>query len=136
MLRSYLENNNYPIEDVPHEFMSLEGNFRADLEQAKSVVSGWLEEVNGARRTEEPASELKIGLQCGGSDAFSGSANPLVGWVSKEVVRNGGAANLARRTSHRGRALRPAACRDLDTARRFLRTVERFKAGRLARPHG
>ena len=65
MLRSYLENNNYPIEDVPHEFMSLEGNFRADLERAKSVVSGWLEEVNGARRTEEPASELKIGLQWG-----------------------------------------------------------------------
>ena len=30
MLRSYLENNSYPIEDVPHEFMSLEGNFRAD----------------------------------------------------------------------------------------------------------
>src|SRR5919107_1685125 len=96
MLRSYLENNNYPIEDVPHAFMSLEGNFRADLERAKSVVSGWLEEVNGARRTEEPVSELKIGLQCGGSDAFSGvSANPLVGWVSKEIMRNGGAANLA-----------------------------------------
>ena len=62
--------------------MSLEGSFRANLERAKSVVRGWLEEVNGARRTEEPASELRIGLQCGGSDAFSGvSANPLVGWV-------------------------------------------------------
>src|SRR5215208_450865 len=129
MLRSYLEDNSYPIEDVPHEFMSLEGSFRADLEKAKSVVRGWLDQVNEARRTEETVSELKIGLQCGGSDAFSGvSANPLVGWVSREVVRNGGAANLAETDELIGAeryVLRNV--RDLDTARRFLRTVERFK---------
>jgi altronate dehydratase len=68
-------------------------------------------------------------LQCGGSDAFSGvSANPLVGWVSKEIVRNGGAANLAETDELIGAeryVLRNV--RDLDTARRFLRTVERFK---------
>jgi altronate dehydratase len=129
MLRSYLEENNYPVEDVPHEFMSLQGSFRADLERAKIVVRGWLEEVNQARRTEESVSELKIGLQCGGSDAFSGvSANPLVGWVSREVVRNGGAANLAETDELIGAeryVLQKV--RDLDTARRFLRTVERFK---------
>jgi altronate dehydratase len=129
MLRSYLEEHRYPIEDVPHAFMSLEGNFRADLEKARSVVRGWLEEVNEAQRTEEPASELKIGLQCGGSDAFSGvSANPLVGWVSREVVRNGGAANLAETDELIGAehyVLRNV--KDVDTARRFLRTVERFK---------
>src|SRR5215213_1242590 len=129
MLRSYLEEYRYPIANVPHAFVSLEGNFRADLERAKSVVRGWLEEVNEAQRTEEPASELKIGLQCGGSDAFSGvSANPLVGWVSREVVRNGGAANLAETDELIGAeryVLQKV--RDLDTARRFLRTVERFK---------
>ncbi|HEX5912790.1 MAG TPA: UxaA family hydrolase, partial [Rubrobacter sp.] len=82
LLEAYLEENGYPIDDVPHEFMSLEGSFRRDLEKAKSVVRGWLGMVDAARRTEEPASELKIGLQCGGSDAFSGvSANPLVAWV-------------------------------------------------------
>src|SRR5918993_1419589 len=129
MLRSYLENNDYPIEDVPHEFMSLEGNFRADLERAKSVVSGWLEEVNGARRTEEAVSELKLGLQCGGSDAFSGvSANPLVGWVSREVVRNGGAANLAETDELIGAERYVLqSVRDVETARRFLQKVERFK---------
>jgi altronate dehydratase len=129
MLRSYLEEYRYPIANVPHAFVSLEGNFRADLERAKSVVRGWLEEVNEAQRTEEPASELKIGLQCGGSDAFSGvSANPLVGWVSREVVRNGGSANLAETDELIGAeryVLQKV--RDLDTARRFLRTVERFK---------
>ena len=139
MLRSYLENNSYPIEDVPHEFMSLEGNFRADLERAKSVVSGWLEEVNGARRTEEPVSELKIGLQCGGSDAFSGvSANPLVGWVSKEIVRNGGAANLAETDELIG-AERYVLRQCEGPGHRsplppYGRAVQ--GAGRLARPHG
>ena len=129
MLRAYLGEHDYPIDDVPHEFMSLEGNFREDLERAKSVVRGWLGEVDAARRTEEPASELKIGLQCGGSDAFSGvSANPLVAWVSAEVVRNGGIANLAETDELIGAehyVLQNV--RDLKTAKRFLSAVERFK---------
>jgi hypothetical protein len=88
MLRDYLEQHHYPVDDVPHEFMSLEGSFRKDLERAKTVVRGWLEEVDATRRTEVPASELRIGLQCGGSDAFSGvSANPLVAWVGRESWR-------------------------------------------------
>src|ERR671917_2234222 len=36
MLRSYLEEHRYPVDDVPHAFMSLEGSFRSDLETAKS----------------------------------------------------------------------------------------------------
>ncbi len=129
MLGAYLEEHGYPLWDVPHEFMSLEGSFRQDLERAKSVVQGWLEMVDAARRTEEPASELKIGLQCGGSDAFSGvSANPLVAWVSEEVVKNGGIANLAETDELIGAehyVLKNV--KDLETARRFLSTVERFK---------
>ncbi|MDQ3864284.1 MAG: UxaA family hydrolase, partial [Actinomycetota bacterium] len=129
MLLAYLEEHGYPIDDLPHGFMSLEGSFRRDLERTKSVVHGWLEEVDAARRTEEPASELKIGLQCGGSDAFSGvSANPLVAWVSAEVVRNGGIANLAETDELIGAehyVLKNV--RDLETVRRFLSAVERFK---------
>jgi altronate dehydratase len=129
MLGAYLEEHGYPIGDVPHEFMSLQGSFRRDLEEAKSVVHRWLEEVDAARRTEEPASELRIGLQCGGSDAFSGiSANPLVAWVSREVVRNGGIANLAETDELIGAehfVLKNV--KNLETARRFLSTVERFK---------
>ena len=129
MLQDYIDEHGYPVDDLPHAFMSLKGSFRKDLEHAKSVVSGWLEEVDSARRTEEPASELKIGLQCGGSDAFSGvSANPLVAWVTREVVRNGGIANLAETDELIGAeryVLKNV--RDLETARRFLSTVERFK---------
>jgi altronate dehydratase len=129
MLEDYVEEHGYPVDDLPHAFMSLEGSFRKDLENAKSVVRGWLEEVDAARRTEEPASELKIGLQCGGSDAFSGvSANPLVAWVTREVVKNGGIANLAETDELIGAehyVLNNV--RDLATAQRFLSTVERFK---------
>ena len=129
MLGAYLQEHIYPIDDLPHEFISLEGSFRRDLERAKSVVQGWLEEVDAARRTEEPASELRIGLQCGGSDAFSGvSANPLVAWVSREVVRNGGIANLAETDELIGAEhFVLENVKDLETAQRFLSTVERFK---------
>ena len=128
-LRRYAEEHGYPLEDVPHEFMSLEGSFRADLERAKAQVMDWMEEVNTARRTEEPLAELKIGLQCGGSDAFSGiSANPLVGWVTREVVKNGGVANLAETDELIGAEHYVLEnVKDVETAKSFLRTVERFK---------
>ncbi|MGH3145190.1 MAG: UxaA family hydrolase, partial [Rubrobacter sp.] len=129
MLRSYAGEHGYPLDDVPHEFLSLGGSFRADLERAKSVVEGWLEGVNDARRTEEPLSGLRIGLQCGGSDAFSGvSANPLVGWVTREVVRNGGIANLAETDELIGAERYVLEkVKDVRTAQRFLGAVERFK---------
>ncbi len=43
------------------------------------------------RRETIPASELKIGLKCGGSDGFSGiTANPLVGRISDLLIAQGG----------------------------------------------
>src|ERR687897_447897 len=54
MLRSYALEHGYPVDDVPHEFMSLEGSFRADLERAKSEVLGLIERVHVDRRTKEP----------------------------------------------------------------------------------
>lgn len=42
------------------------------------------------RRTRRPVSDLVVGLQCGGSDAFSGiTANPAVGYASDLLVRAG-----------------------------------------------
>jgi galactarate dehydratase len=42
------------------------------------------------RRVTRPASDLVVGLQCGGSDAFSGvTANPAVGYASDLLVRAG-----------------------------------------------
>ena len=49
-----------------------------------------LERLNRRRRETVPASELVVGEQCGGSDAFSGAtANPAVGFCTDLLVRAG-----------------------------------------------
>jgi galactarate dehydratase len=49
-----------------------------------------LERLNARRREAVPASELVVGVQCGGSDAFSGvTANPAVGFCTDLLVRAG-----------------------------------------------
>ena len=49
-----------------------------------------LEKLNQRRRETCPASELVVGVQCGGSDAFSGvTANPAVGFATDLLVRAG-----------------------------------------------
>jgi altronate hydrolase len=55
-----------------------------------------LPEVDRARREPIPASEMKLALQCGGSDGFSGiTANPALGAASDLLVGMGGTAVLA-----------------------------------------
>jgi altronate hydrolase len=50
-----------------------------------------LQEANRSERAFAPLSALTVGLQCGGSDGFSGiSANPTVGYVSDLLVGLGG----------------------------------------------
>lgn len=49
-----------------------------------------LQRLNSRRRVACPVSELTVGLQCGGSDAFSGvTANPAVGYAADLLVRAG-----------------------------------------------
>ena len=49
-----------------------------------------LVQLNARRRQTRPASDLVVGLQCGGSDAFSGvTANPAVGYAADLLVRAG-----------------------------------------------
>jgi galactarate dehydratase len=49
-----------------------------------------LERLNARRREAVPASELVVGVQCGGSDAFSGvTANPAVSFCADLLVRAG-----------------------------------------------
>jgi altronate dehydratase len=129
LLQEYLAAHGYPLDQMPHRFLSLRGDLQARLAEGERIVGEWLEPVGRARRTQQPLAGLKAALQCGGSDAFSGvSANPLIGWVAGEVVRHGGAANLAETDELIGAesyVLENA--RDLETARRFLHMVERFQ---------
>lgn len=73
-----------------------EGGTTATVKSGIATVYEMLEQANQAVRTPAPASNLVIGLQCGGSDAYSGiSANPALGVAVDHLVRNGGTAILS-----------------------------------------
>ncbi len=129
MLRGYMREQGYPLDHLIHQFISLSGEFQAELERGEAIVRGWLPQVNAFRRTPESVAHLRLGLQCGGSDAFSGvSGNPLAGWLARETIRHGGAANLAETDELIG--AEPYVLgnvRDLATARRFLEKIDIFR---------
>ncbi|MGQ4877974.1 galactarate dehydratase [Billgrantia sp. LNSP4103-1] len=61
------------------------------IEGILAMAERHLERLNCRRRETCPASELRVGMQCGGSDAFSGvTANPAVGFATDLIVRAGG----------------------------------------------
>ncbi len=64
--------------------------FESMIESILRQARVHLERLNARRRETVPASELVVGVQCGGSDAFSGvTANPAVGFASDLLVRAG-----------------------------------------------
>jgi galactarate dehydratase len=72
------------LQDEDHVgFMSMIDSIMAQAEEH-------LERLNARQRETVPASELVVGVQCGGSDAFSGvTANPAVGFCTDLLVRAG-----------------------------------------------
>ena len=135
-LKRFMDGRGYPLAHVLHAFHRIEGGYEEETARAAALVERWLPEVAAARRTPEPAGALRLALQCGGSDAFSGvSGNALAGWVAKEVIRHGGCANLAETDELIG--AEPYVLenvRDAATARKFLGKIESFK--RYAANHG
>lgn len=72
------------------------GGIRKAVQAGISAVKELLPEINQAQREPHPLSELVLALQCGGSDGWSGvTANPVVGLVADELVRQGGTVVLA-----------------------------------------
>lgn len=69
----------------------------ADLmEQGIRQTLAGLMQANQYTRKPAPLSKLTIGLECGGSDGFSGiSANPAIGYTSDLLVAMGGSVILA-----------------------------------------
>ena len=60
------------------------------------LIQALLPEANRVQRRPVPASHLTVGLQCGGSDGYSGiSANPALGAAVDLLVRHGGTAILS-----------------------------------------
>ena len=73
----------YRLQDSSHGFTEM-------IEQIMALAETRLKKLDLRRRETVPASELILGMQCGGSDAFSGiTANPALGYASDLLLRAG-----------------------------------------------
>jgi len=85
-----------PDERVRTLVIQDEGGTRASVEKGVAAVHKLLEQADRARRRTFPASFLKLGLECGGSDGYSGiTANPALGAAADLLVYQGGTAVLS-----------------------------------------
>jgi altronate hydrolase len=72
------------------------GGTRQTVERGIALVRQMLPRANEARREACSAAHLTVGLQCGGSDGYSGiSANPALGAAVDRLVAHGGTAILS-----------------------------------------
>ena len=82
------EFESFTIQDV--------GGTRRAIAEGLDRLRALLPQVNAIERTGMPASELVLGLQCGGSDAWSGvTSNPALGNTSDRLANLGGTAILS-----------------------------------------
>ena len=82
-----------PPEDItPENCLTLQDwkGHDAMMQAILDMADKKLQRLNERRREELPLSELLIGMQCGGSDAFSGiTANPSAGYAADMLVKGG-----------------------------------------------
>ena len=81
---------------VEHMTVQETGGIRASVRAGVAAVETMAERVASRQRRTVAASELVLGLNCGGSDGYSGiTANPALGVASDQLVAQGGTSILA-----------------------------------------
>jgi galactarate dehydratase len=76
--------------------------FVSMIDDILATAEHHLQRLDARRRVTVPASELVVGVQCGGSDAFSGiTANPAVGFAADLLVRAGASVMFSETTEVR-----------------------------------
>ncbi len=106
------------------------GGTRGTLEEARRHIRTFIDRAAAERRTEQSASHIVLGLNCGGSDSFSGiTANPALGYCCDLIVECGGTVVLAETTEIFGAEyLLAARARSREVAEKLLGCVEHYKA--------
>jgi len=96
---------------------------------ARREILQLMEQAAGERRTEVPASKIVLGLNCGGSDSFSGiTANPALGYTSDLLAELGATAVLAETTEIFGAEhLLVERARNREVAEKLLGFVKGYK---------
>ena len=105
------------------------GGTRATVEAARRAMVPIIERAAAEKRVELPASKIVLGLNCGGSDSFSGiTANPALGYCSDLLAEIGATAVLAETTEIFGAEhLLVKRARNRETAERLLSFVDKYK---------
>lgn len=85
-----------PDGDLRYMTIQQTGGTRKTIEAGLEHLKDLAELASKAERTPVPVSEITVGMQCGGSDGYSGiTANPALGIASDLLVRHGGTTILS-----------------------------------------
>jgi altronate hydrolase len=105
------------------------GGTRGALEAARKQVRYFINRAASEKRTEVPASKIVLGLNCGGSDSFSGiTANPALGYCCDLIVAQGGTIVLAETTEIFGAEhLLTSRARTPEIACKLMSCVDKYK---------
>lgn len=105
------------------------GGTRSTIEAARRQIATFIERAAEEQRTDVPASSIMLGLNCGGSDSFSGiTANPALGVCSDMLAAIGASAVLAETTECFGAEhLLIERARSREVAERFLGFIRGYK---------
>jgi len=112
------------------------GGTSRTVELGVQIVKEMLDNAGKVKRKVMPASEIVLGLECGGSDAFSGiTANPALGVAVDLLVAHGGTAILSETTEIYGAEhLLARRARNPEVERKLLECVQWWEA--FADRHG
>jgi len=105
------------------------GGTRGAVAAARAEIARLMEQCGGEQRVEMPASRIVLGLNCGGSDSFSGiTANPALGVCSDMLAGIGASAVLAETTEIFGAEhLLVRRARNRQVAEKLLSFVQGYK---------
>ncbi|MGA8597632.1 MAG: altronate dehydratase family protein [Bryobacteraceae bacterium] len=125
------EGNGYvPPEGLVGLTLQESGGTRAAVEAAREQIKRLIDMAAAQKRTQLPASAITLGLNCGGSDSFSGiTANPALGYCSDLLVEQGATVVLAETTEIFGAEhLLFRRARNEQIAKKLLDCVAGYKA--------
>jgi len=118
-------------EKKPVKTLSIQecGGTQATIRKGLEIVGEFLELANKFEREPAPASELVLGVKCGGSDAFSGiTANPALGYAADLLIRCRGTVIITEVPEIFGAEhLLAERARDEEVARQIFEAVEWFR---------
>ncbi len=105
------------------------GGTRSTVEAARQAIAGMMKRAGDEHRVEVPASKIVLGLNCGGSDSFSGiTANPALGICSDMLAAIGATAVLAETTEIIGAEhLLVRGARSRQVGEKLLAMIDKYK---------